>query len=494
MKLFKDEIPSGSTTCLPNLFCLGIMPWCIIFACRPQVPTFLGDYCTAVERAGPVRFIPRGPRGRRRGPPALRARRSHNAVLNKRLWWATKRLRLRYPASTLSVLFRETFYCPLLGFIRLADPNFHCPGPIDLLLGSELWNEIFIQGMIPGDEDLKRLWELEDLSSQEKILSPEDAACSEEHFLATYKRETTGKFIVELPFKGAEPTFRNMRSIAERRFYKLETRLSNDPVLRKSYNKHRDFQRIVWRFDPGEPLRDFRLNTVTYGVSSSPYLALRSIEQLAVTEGHAFPLAARALTMDTYVDDIPTGAASVSEALELQGIAIPRQITHPHAVAYQLHGFADASLSGYAAVIYLRAELDNGSFKTHLVSAKSRVAPTKRITLPRLELCAAALLSDLVDTVHTDLSSVITIDSVFAWSDSTITLSWIASHPSKWKIFVGNRVAKIQRKLPSASWNYIGTMITQLMRPLEVCFQKLYLPIPLVDGPELSFLPVSAMA
>ncbi|XP_063931848.1 uncharacterized protein LOC135143838 [Zophobas morio] len=45
--------------------------------------------------------------------------------------------------------------------------------------------------------------------------------------------------------------------------------------------EHRDYQRIIWRFSPNEPLADFRLRTVTYGLSSAPYLAIRTLLQLA---------------------------------------------------------------------------------------------------------------------------------------------------------------------------------------------------------------------
>ncbi|XP_063368229.1 uncharacterized protein LOC134656603 [Cydia amplana] len=86
----------------------------------------------------------------------------------------------------------------------------------------------------------------------------------------------------------------------------------------------RDFQRILWRQSPEEPLRDYRLRTVTFGVSSSPYLALRTIKQLAHDEAERFPLASPVLLNDVFVDDVVTGADTIAEALALQQELIVR--------------------------------------------------------------------------------------------------------------------------------------------------------------------------
>ncbi|XP_045473996.1 uncharacterized protein LOC123680245 [Harmonia axyridis] len=82
--------------------------------------------------------------------------------------------------------------------------------------------------------------------------------------------------------------------------------------------EQRDYQRIIWRFSKREPLQYYRLNTVTYGVSSAPYLALRTLHQLASDDGLRFPTARQVLLNEIYVDDILTGCSSESEALELR--------------------------------------------------------------------------------------------------------------------------------------------------------------------------------
>ncbi|XP_050516421.1 uncharacterized protein LOC126891285 [Diabrotica virgifera virgifera] len=70
---------------------------------------------------------------------------------------------------------------------------------------------------------------------------------------------------------------------------------------------HCDYQRIVFRVSPDEELQEFRLLTVTYGVSSASFLALRTLLQLSEDEGREFPLAAEVLSTITYVDDIVCG-------------------------------------------------------------------------------------------------------------------------------------------------------------------------------------------
>ncbi|XP_071057301.1 uncharacterized protein [Onthophagus taurus] len=117
----------------------------------------------------------------------------------------------------------------------------------------------------------------------------------------------------------------------------------------------------------------------------------------------------------------------------------------------ELHGFADASNNAFGAVIYLRVTKP-GKVVISLIGSKTKVAPLKSVTIPRLELCAAVLLVRLTKRVL----SVLDIQDVpvHLWSDSTVVLSWICSHPSRWKDFVRNRIIEIQ-ELPEAQWSYV---------------------------------------
>lgn len=91
----------------------------------------------------------------------------------------------------------------------------------------------------------------------------------------------------------------------------------------------------------------------------------------------------------------------------------------------QLHGFCDASQRAYGACLYLRSRTSEDKYYVELLCSKTRVAPLKVVSLPRLELCAALLLAQLLDKVQVSID--LTAIRVFLWSDSTITLHWISS-------------------------------------------------------------------
>jgi len=80
----------------------------------------------------------------------------------------------------------------------------------------------------------------------------------------------------------------------------------------------RNCQRILWRFSLEEPVKEYQLNTVTYGQACAPYLAIRCLRQLATEGSGRYSLAARALLNDTYVDDIITGADTIDDARNLR--------------------------------------------------------------------------------------------------------------------------------------------------------------------------------
>ncbi|XP_046145484.1 uncharacterized protein LOC123988783 [Osmia bicornis bicornis] len=351
------------------------------------------------------------------------------------------------------------------------------------------------------------------------------------------------------------------------------------------------YQKILWRDNEHDALRVFKLTTVTQGTAPAPFLATRTLQQLAEDESKHFPLAAVSLKNDFYVDDLLTGTSSVERAVELKnqlikllrrggfefhkwasnkhelavesnndnhvqnvclntndqtrkllGIywdsiedtimyvikpfdkderptkrsilsqiahlfdplgllgpviilaklimqelwkanlnwdesipqslhkkwtnlkeALPtlsqfkvvRQIALADVVSYQLHGFCDASEQAYGACIYLRSIDKFNKCSVQLVCAKSRVAPVKTITVPRLELCAAHLLTKLLKAVSEALQ--ISYDKIKLWSDSTITLHWIKASPHTLKTFVANRVAEIQANSNPDDWNHIAT-------------------------------------
>ncbi|XP_070851555.1 uncharacterized protein [Drosophila suzukii] len=90
-----------------------------------------------------------------------------------------------------------------------------------------------------------------------------------------------------------------------------------------------------------------------------------------------------------------------------------------------------------------------------LVSAKTRVAPLKQQSLSRVELCAALLLSQLIRSIPSGLSH--KNITVFAWSDSSIVLSWLSNEPAQLKTFVGNRTSEILDTIPRKAWRHVDS-------------------------------------
>lgn len=140
---------------------------------------------------------------------------------------------------------------------------------------------------------------------------------------------------------------------------------------------------------------------------------------------------------------------------QLQQVKVHRWLGINRASKVQLHGFADASERAYGAVVYVRVTDESGSVQCHLVTSKSRVTPSKTLSIPRLELAAAELLSRLMQRTI-DICEFSDPD-IFLWSDSEIVLYWLRKVPRDLKVFVANRVAKIQTISSIGSWAHVSS-------------------------------------
>ncbi|XP_036146042.1 uncharacterized protein LOC118646697 [Monomorium pharaonis] len=140
----------------------------------------------------------------------------------------------------------------------------------------------------------------------------------------------------------------------------------------------------------------------------------------------------------------------------LTRVRIPRCVKqHTDSKFIQLHGYCDASQRAYDACVYIRTRMPSNEYQSHLLCSKSRVAPLKAISLPRLELSAALLLSQLVNKIKSSID--IKDIKIWLWSDSTITLNWITSPSRKWSTFVANRVGEIQDLTKTSSWRHVAS-------------------------------------
>ena len=84
----------------------------------------------------------------------------------------------------------------------------------------------------------------------------------------------------------------------------------------------------------------------------------------------------------------------------------------------------------------------SSSFNIRFIAAKSRVAPLKPLTVPRLELQGAVLATRLYQSIIKE-TRIQSMKAVF-FTDSNIVLSWIRSQAREFKPFVFARVAEIQ--------------------------------------------------
>ncbi|XP_037911915.1 uncharacterized protein LOC119652051 [Hermetia illucens] len=85
-------------------------------------------------------------------------------------------------------------------------------------------------------------------------------------------------------------------------------------LLPEYYN----FQRFFWKPDEFGPIREYIIMVLIFGNTSSSFLTIRSMLQLAIDEAHRFPLAAKRLKENCYVDNVMTGAETKEEAMKLQ--------------------------------------------------------------------------------------------------------------------------------------------------------------------------------
>ncbi|GFV34054.1 DUF1758 domain-containing protein [Trichonephila clavipes] len=208
--------------------------------------------------------------------------------------------------------------------IELADSNFHMPGQIDILIGSELFFEILNpeQYYLQKGNAIWRRLKNETLDKinyyipHHSVYKPEKTSTPLRVVFDASAKTTSGFSLNSILLNGGIIQ-QDLFSIVSR-FRKHEYAFSAD--IKKMYRQilvdpnQRDLQRIMWKTSADAPVKTYKLATVTYGTVSAPFLATRTLRALADEEKVEFPDAADVICNDSYMDDILSGESTLEGA------------------------------------------------------------------------------------------------------------------------------------------------------------------------------------
>ncbi|GFX79784.1 integrase catalytic domain-containing protein [Trichonephila clavipes] len=276
---------------------------------------------------------------------------------------------------------------------------------------------------------------------------------------------------------GAKKLETRLSQLLLRGGFELHKRVSNSPELLKdlsasSYVFDKEFQdapvktlSMLW--DPKMDCLTYKVN-ISNKVNFSKRDVLSEIARLydplgliepIVTMAKIFIQELRKLKLD-WSEQLPPDAMEEGKNFyqklsKVNNFKIPRCILLPATIRIEIHDFSDASERAYAAVVYIKCFNESGQSQTRLLCSKSRADPLKTLTISRLELSVALLLSRFVKKVVRILQ--LPIHKIWMWTDSMIALVWIKTEPHKLKTFVSNRVAEIQTLSKDCHWKHVSS-------------------------------------
>jgi len=295
----------------------------------------------------------------------------------------------------------------------------------------------------------------------------------------------SGKVMESLVQKGFQLRFKDVKAPEDLKVLGVQWKVKDDTIFFKPLKKKEGFwtkRSIVSHFSEiFDPL----------GILAPATLEMR--------------LLAQSLWKEKIGWDEEVSSAVISQVenwtLKMEGLEkfqLPRWLQMCTTDSICLEIFCDASPRAFGCVAYV----SNGSGSRTFVMSKSRLAPLKSITLPRLELTAALVGARLASYIKNILPKEFKFNEIKFYSDSQITLAWIRSVKNKWKAYVTNRVEEILKYSSIEQWSYVPTasnpadFVTKPRNLVDLVSEKLWWEgpeewssVPVVDDEELAMLP-----
>ena len=149
----------------------------------------------------------------------------------------------------------------------------------------------------------------------------------------------------------------------------------------------------------------------------------------------------------------------------------------------EVHIFSDASEQAIAASAYLKVTDNDGHISIRFLMGKGKLAPVRGHTIPRLELCAAVLATEIAEIISIQLD--IPLTSMYYYSDSKVVLGYISNQTRRFYNYVSNRVDLILKVSKADQWSYISTD----KNPADSCTRSIFsisdvMQLPWILGPQ----------
>ena len=242
------------------------------------------------------------------------------------------------------------------------------------------------------------------------------------------------------------------------------SKTTHQRVLGIEWDKHTD--EFIFQFD--EFLSRCRSLSITkrniLSVSASIYDPLGLISPITARIKFIFQLPCK--EKSEWDDDVSSDILNIWKEFlvaheKVKYVRVPRFVLIDINEAIQsveLHGFCDSSSEVYCSMVYLRI-VSNLSVKVSLLAAKTKVAPLKKLSIPRLELLGSVILTKLLREIKVSISNRVVVNDIFCWTDSTVVLCWIKGKEKSWKPWVENRVVNIRSVVPRENWFHVSGVI-----------------------------------